>query len=95
MTTTSVKHRNFIGEPMGDKLVTELAGVGQVYGARLTDEGYDRVRVGLNTVWHAWRFCAGLRHLGSVFVAEEGQGSVYRLAGRNRRSHTAVSASSP
>jgi len=43
MSTTSQKHRNFVAEPMGDKPVTDLAGVGPVIGDRLSKEGYDKV----------------------------------------------------
>lgn len=42
MSTTSQKHRNFVSEPMGDKPVTELAGVGAVLGTRLQQAGYVR-----------------------------------------------------
>lgn len=44
MSSTSQKHRNFIAEPMANKSVTELAGVGEVLGKRLITAGFDKVR---------------------------------------------------
>ena len=43
--TTSQKHRNFLSEPMQNKEVTELAGVGEVLGKRLSDKGFDKAYV--------------------------------------------------
>ncbi|CAG9762458.1 unnamed protein product [Ceutorhynchus assimilis] len=45
MANTSQKHKNFVAEPMGDKAVTELAGVGEVLGDRLAKAGFDQACV--------------------------------------------------
>ncbi|CAN8009103.1 unnamed protein product [Ixodes pacificus] len=45
MSSTSQKHRNFVSEPMGEKAVTDLAGIGDVLGQRLVQKGFDKASV--------------------------------------------------
>ncbi|XP_069463930.1 barrier-to-autointegration factor-like protein [Ambystoma mexicanum] len=45
MSQSSQKHRDFVSEPMGEKTVTALAGIGEVLGARLEDLGFDKAYV--------------------------------------------------
>lgn len=45
MSSTSQKHRNFVQEPMGEKTVSAVAGIGYVLGGRLTDRGFDKAYV--------------------------------------------------
>jgi len=45
MTTTSQKHTLFVAEPMGEKPVTDLAGIGEILGKRMENRGYDKACV--------------------------------------------------
>ncbi|KAM8940317.1 barrier-to-autointegration factor isoform 2-T2 [Pelodytes ibericus] len=42
MSSTSQKHRDFVAEPMGEKPVHCLAGIGDILGQRLEKKGFDK-----------------------------------------------------
>ena len=41
--STSQKHRLFMAEPIGSKRVTDLPGIGMVFGRRLEDKHFTHV----------------------------------------------------
>uniref|UniRef100_UPI00398E5633 barrier-to-autointegration factor B-like n=1 Tax=Pristiophorus japonicus TaxID=55135 RepID=UPI00398E5633 len=43
-STTSQKHKNFVVEPMREKSVKELAGIGMVLGGRLEEKGFCKAK---------------------------------------------------
>uniref|UniRef100_A0A670KE22 Barrier-to-autointegration factor n=1 Tax=Podarcis muralis TaxID=64176 RepID=A0A670KE22_PODMU len=43
--TTSQKHQDFVAEPIGDKSLGTLVGIGDVLGRKLEDKGFDKAYV--------------------------------------------------
>jgi len=51
-STTSQKHKAFSGEPMRDKPVEDLAGIGPVLATRLKEQGFNKVSKNLRLFYN-------------------------------------------
>jgi hypothetical protein len=45
MSSTTKKFREFMAEPIGDKGIRDVPGIGDVLGTKLSEAGYDKVRI--------------------------------------------------
>lgn len=71
MSSTSMKHRNFVSEPMGDKPATDLAGIGETLSKRLASKGYDKVSVLSSSSFHLHL------HLTLMFISISSSTGIY------------------
>ena len=44
MSSTTKKFREFMAEPIGDKGIRDVPGIGEVLGGKLSEAGYEKVR---------------------------------------------------
>ena len=43
MSSTTKKFREFMAEPIGDKSIQDVPGIGDVLGTKLSEAGYEKV----------------------------------------------------
>lgn len=74
MSTTSKKHQDFVSEPMGEKEVTAIAGIGDVLGKRLEEKGFDKVIYCFfirESIFLTYLNYLGVRFTGSIFDTQK------------------------
>ena len=72
-TGTTKKHRLFVSEPIGDKDVRTLPGIGDIFGARLSAKGFDKVNFLFknSTVLKLIFFKLGIQSPWNVFIVRK------------------------
>ena len=71
-----------MAEPLGDKGIRDVPGIGDVLGAKLSEAGYDKVRshrISHSKEKNQRRFFSGLHTFRKIFVMSERRRTISRL----------------